>query len=293
MRFNLRLLPDPPLTRSFPAVFDGHGGGAAARFLQENLHTLLARELAADAGWCNEGTLGLAPALTSAFHKVDEEVIRWLRSPASGALGTEKLAGSTATVALVRHDRVVVAHVGDSRALLVRAGGKHLEITNDHRPSKSTSAGRAEADRVRATGGWVTDGRVLGLLAISRALGDYEFKGGRDELLKTGEAQGYWQSGEAQGRSLSGPPVIATPDVSEVPLGAAGDADFMIIATDGLWDCCSSARSAAFVRDELKRNGRDAGAAAKALVMHALGRRQGQDNVAIVIILLGEDDIPR
>lgn len=274
-------------------MFDGHGGSAAALYLQENLHTLLARELAGDAGWCSEGTLGLAPLLTAAFHKVDEEVIRWLGSSASGAEGAEKMAGSTATVALVRHDRVVVAHVGDSRALLVRAGGGHLELTCDHRPSKTTSCGRAEAERVRGVGGWVSDGRVLGLLAISRALGDYDFKGGRNELLRTGEAQGFWTAGEANGRSLSGPAVIATPDVAEVPLtgtSAASDADFLILATDGLWDCCGSARAAAFVRDELKRNGRDADAAAKALVAHALGRRKGQDNVAVVLVLLGAED---
>ena len=33
-----------------------------------------------------------------------------------------------------------------------------------------------EIDRITAAGGWINDGRVLGILAVSRAFGDMEFK---------------------------------------------------------------------------------------------------------------------
>ena len=33
-----------------------------------------------------------------------------------------------------------------------------------------------ELERIKQAGGWVNDGRVLGILAVSRAFGDLEFK---------------------------------------------------------------------------------------------------------------------
>lgn len=35
---------------------------------------------------------------------------------------------------------------------------------------------KAEIERVKSAGGWVEDGRVCGLLAVSRAFGDWELK---------------------------------------------------------------------------------------------------------------------
>lgn len=34
-----------------------------------------------------------------------------------------------------------------------------------------------EIERVQSTGGWIDDGRVCDILAVSRAFGDTEFKG--------------------------------------------------------------------------------------------------------------------
>lgn len=44
---------------------------------------------------------------------------------------------------------------------------------------------KAEIERVKSVGGWVEDGRVCGLLAVSRAFGDWELKEeGMDHFLK-------------------------------------------------------------------------------------------------------------
>lgn len=44
-----------------------------------------------------------------------------------------------------------------------------------------------EIARVEGTGGWISDGRVCDILAVSRAFGDTEFKGeGLKALLATG-----------------------------------------------------------------------------------------------------------
>lgn len=46
----------------------------------------------------------------------------------------------------------------------------------------------AEVARVEAAGGWVSDGRVCDVLAVSRAFGDHQFKGsqGLRELVARG-----------------------------------------------------------------------------------------------------------
>ncbi len=45
----------------------------------------------------------------------------------------------------------------------------------------------SEVERVESVGGWIADGRVCDILAVSRAFGDYEFKGeGLPQLLKRG-----------------------------------------------------------------------------------------------------------
>lgn len=197
----------------------------------------------------------------------------------------ERFAGSTATVALVAPGRVVVAHCGDSRAVLGRRSGTALEFTRDHRPAGRQLAAQAEAARVAATGAWVADGRVMGVLAVSRAFGDFEFKAGRDAFLATGAAQGLWPAAQAEGRVLSGAPVVATPEVNEVET-PPGSFEFLIIASDGLWDCITSVQAVQFIHAELGRNGRDAAACAKKLAEHAVKRRRSQDNVAAVIVLL-------
>ena len=46
----------------------------------------------------------------------------------------------------------------------------------------------AEIARVEAAGGWVADGRVCDVIAVSRAFGDMQFKeeAGRRDMLKMG-----------------------------------------------------------------------------------------------------------
>ena len=45
----------------------------------------------------------------------------------------------------------------------------------------------AESSRVQEAGGWIDDGRVCDILAVSRAFGDREFKGdGLPVMLRKG-----------------------------------------------------------------------------------------------------------
>eukprot|EP00998_Keelungia_sp_KM082_P012334 NODE_865_length_1587_cov_52.655479_g854_i0.p1 GENE.NODE_865_length_1587_cov_52.655479_g854_i0~~NODE_865_length_1587_cov_52.655479_g854_i0.p1 ORF type:complete len:501 (+),score=87.75 NODE_865_length_1587_cov_52.655479_g854_i0:160-1503(+) len=64
-----------------------------------------------------------------------------------------------------------VANVGDSRILLGR-GSTCIALTNDHKPNTDE-----EKARIEACGGFVTNNRVDGSLAVSRAFGDMDYKG--------------------------------------------------------------------------------------------------------------------
>ncbi len=65
--------------------------------------------------------------------------------------------------------------------------------------------------RVVNAGGWSVGGRVCGILAVSRAFGDYEFKGGRFDLLEDLSEEPL-----AKKATLKDPPVVPTPDVLEI-----------------------------------------------------------------------------
>lgn len=68
-------------------------------------------------------------------------------------------------------DHLYCANAGDSRACLYTKAGKVIELSHDHKPDND-----GELKRVKAAGGFVEDGRVQGIIAVSRAIGDWEYK---------------------------------------------------------------------------------------------------------------------
>lgn len=122
-------------------------------------------------------------------------------------------AGCTACVALFTKDAVICANSGDSRCVLAR-GATALEMSEDHKPDNTE-----ELRRIEAAGGFVEEGRVRGILSLSRALGDLEYKLNK----KIGV--------EAQ-------MITCVPEIKKVELTA--EDKFLIIACDGIWDCLTS-----------------------------------------------------
>ncbi|CAK4388746.1 unnamed protein product, partial [Aphanomyces euteiches] len=85
--------------------------------------------------------------------------------------------GAAAVVAIVttEEDNSVTLHIanaGDCRGVLCRAGAA-IDLTVDHKANNP-----AEKDRIEAAGGFVHNGRLDGILAISRAFGNYAHKSG-------------------------------------------------------------------------------------------------------------------
>ena len=99
-----------------------------------------------------------------------------------------------------------------------------------------------------------------GILAVSRAFGDTQFKGA-DGNTKTG-------------------PVVATPDISAEVITPM--TEFAIVASDGLWDVLSPQSAVNCVRKKLAKKS-DLQGAAQELVQEALNKGS-VDNVTVLIM---------
>ncbi|KKP04114.1 protein phosphatase [Trichoderma harzianum] len=192
---------------SFFGVFDGHGGDKVALFTGENIHKIVFKQDSFKAG-------DYAQGLKDGFLATDRAI---LNDPKY----EEEVSGCTACVSLIAGNKLYVANAGDSRAVL-GIKGRAKPLSNDHKPQLET-----EKSRITAAGGFVDFGRVNGNLALSRAIGDFEFK-------KSAEL------------SPENQIVTAFPDVEEHDL--TEEDEFLVIACDGIWDCQSSQAVVEFVR---------------------------------------------
>ncbi|XP_035140578.1 putative protein phosphatase 1N isoform X2 [Callithrix jacchus] len=151
-------LPGLPPGWAFFAILDGHGGARAARFGARHLPGHVLEELGPEPGEPE----GVREALRRAFLSADERLRSlWPRV---------ETGGSTAVALLVSPRFLYLAHCGDSRAVLSRAGAVAFS-TEDHRPLRPR-----ERERIHAAGGTIRRRRVEGSLAVSRALGDFAYK---------------------------------------------------------------------------------------------------------------------
>jgi len=172
-------------------VFDGHGGAQVSELAAKNLHrNILAffRQKAVQPASRDEK---LKLAVREAFSHTDKEIL---------SLSERKKfdsAGSTAVCAILHGNpklgtalRLVLAHVGDSRAILCRAG-QAVQVTEDHKPDRIDEKKRIEragglvlnvrgAWRIAAPanprGSTKSSRREYQGLSITRSLGDACFK---------------------------------------------------------------------------------------------------------------------
>lgn len=148
-------------------IFDGHGGPIAADFVNNHIVDHLKFWLAKSSS--------LFEVLQNSFTDINNVLTRHivhydLEKPE--VINT----GTTATVCLLRNGiELVVAHVGDARALLCREG-QAIRLTRDHHPDNSQ-----EKARIKRCKGFITENslgvpQVNGRLAMTRSIGDIELK---------------------------------------------------------------------------------------------------------------------
>lgn len=320
------------VTKDLCAVFDGHGGQAVSRYLRQNLYanlqaalpaaTTLSQQTGAVTGTNSDSSVNNASenntqdvsgeaqdgaaspvisaadstaaaskvpptvqdyedAMRSALEKIDREVQRIVHwsyqgSTAVAAWIHEEKSHSTdgnSSVPSPPQHTIITANVGDSRAILSR-NASAINLTRDHKPNDPI-----EEERIEARGGYVawcgdtdTQGnpiegsgvhRVNGNLALSRAIGD------RSER----------------------PAVCAEPEISVTPITPQDE--FLVLATDGLWDVMSSSDVVAFIHVLLEAAAEDETEKefiASSVVEEAL-RRGTWDNITVIIVWLNTKNI--
>jgi serine/threonine protein phosphatase PrpC len=75
--------------------------------------------------------------------------------------------GTTGAVCLITGDKIYCANAGDTRIVLSRKG-RAVRLTFDHKADIPE-----EIIRINQLGGYVSDKRVCGVLAVARSLGDF------------------------------------------------------------------------------------------------------------------------
>ncbi|KAK6926029.1 PPM-type phosphatase-like domain [Dillenia turbinata] len=264
----------------FAAVFDGHAGFSSVKFLRDELYKECVAALQGGLILKGNDFDAVRKALEDAFENADTRLINWLETT-----GDETESGATATAIFIGSNMLYISHVGDS-CLVLSHSGKAKVLTNPHRPYGRNRVSLQEIRRIREAGGWISDGRICGEISVSRAFGDMRYKTKKNEMLQKGVEEGRWSHKFISRVQFSADLVIASPDIYQMAFGS--DAEFLILATDGLWDYINSSEAVTFVRNQLRQHG-DIQQACEALAQVALDRGS-QDNVSIVITDLGRTD---
>jgi len=235
---------------SFFSVYDGHGGSTVARFAGDTVHSRLQ-------GIEDYKNKKYEAALKRAFISTDED----LRSNPDFQ---NDPSGCTAVVTLITpQGSIYCANAGDSRSVL-SVKGEAKPMSYDHKP-----VNKEENARIVAAGGFVEFGRVNGNLALSRALGDFEFK---------------------QNGTLSAEKQVVTADPDIICHEKTDEDEFLILACDGIWDVMTSQNAVDFIRRKIAEK-RPLDKICEDLIDHCLAPDSdwggvGCDNMTLMVIAL-------
>ncbi|XP_061821411.1 protein phosphatase 1B isoform X2 [Nerophis lumbriciformis] len=262
-------LPTPGMADwSFFAVYDGHAGSKVANYCSKHLleHIISAgsgvqgqqSSLAGSESTTNDPPVAptveaVKAGIRTGFLRIDEH----MRSFSDLRNGMDR-SGSTAVGVLLSPEHFFFMNCGDSRAVLYR-DSQVCFSTHDHKPCNPR-----ERERIQNAGGSVMIQRVNGSLAVSRALGDYDYK---------------CVVGKGPTEQLVSP----EPEVYEMFRSPEQD-QFVILACDGIWDVMSNEELCEFVKsrlevsDDLERVCNE--------VLDTCLHKGSRDNMSVVLVCL-------
>lgn len=225
------------------AVYDGHAGQKVSEYLSKKLPDVLAKLSSFD-------DLSLTHALLDFDTEIGKQDFRNM--------------GSTCVFTLVEPDhstssqawKVTAVNVGDSRVMIVRANGTLVSMTEDHKPDD-----KLERARIIKAGGSVSNNRVDGGLAMSRAMGDYMYKiNSRITQLEQ--------------------KVIPLPDITHEVIYAG---DRLLVVCDGIVERINNKDVANYVHAKHKEIREDPAQVMRELLFYSLARGSTDNQSAIMV----------
>jgi len=252
-------IPDIGETVSWFAVFDGHAGSRVSYHCSNHLLDCITsndqfRDAIKKENELSEDELmeKVKSGVLKGFLELDEK----LRKIPEVANGEDK-SGTTAICVLISNNYIIFSNCGDSRGVLSGDGSKPIVVTQDHKPSNPP-----ELERIQDAGGSVMLQRVNGSLAVSRALGDFEYK-------------------NVDGKGPTEQLVSPEPEFYKKKRDHATD-EFLVLACDGVWDVmtnediCSFVAARMSVTDNLEQIANE--------VIDTCLHKGSRDNMSIIII---------
>lgn len=228
----------------FFGVYDGHGGDTTARYCAAQLHQFVFNT---DAFKAND----IRKALHDGFVELDKHMFM---------TNSSNRTGCAAVVLYIDDNTLYCANAGDSRCVMCRKGAA-FALSSDHKPTNP-----GEQHRIERAGGYVWNRRVNGVLALSRAIGDFGFKGNN---VVPWELQA----------------VTSAPEVRTTALNTDEDS-FAVLACDGIWDVMSNEQVVEFIRVR-RDQGEGLGKIAEELMDKCLSSEPfgiGCDNMSVIIV---------
>jgi serine/threonine protein phosphatase PrpC len=238
----------PDLCVSWYGCYDGHGSHECSEYLQKNLHKVFQSNFPHSLN-----VVEIARSLVQTFVSADDKFSAYAKQR-----GISPNVGAVVVVVVIIANSIFCANLGDARAILSRNDGSVVGLSQDFKPNLPS-----ESDRIKKCGGQVINNRVNGRLAVSRAIGDMEFK----------------PSGI----------VSNIPEIRYVEMQP--NDEFILLACDGLFDVMTSDEVAEFVRAKVtasvaRNQEPNPRQIAVDLVTESIMKRNTTDNVTVMIIFL-------
>ncbi|KAH7401603.1 phophatase 2C family protein-like protein [Pyrenochaeta sp. MPI-SDFR-AT-0127] len=259
----------------FWGVFDGHSGWVTSAKLRQTLISYVARELNTTYKSAIEDPAlhfptpeAIDKAIKTGFVRLDNEIVhesvKKVKKAQSKVAAAELLApalsGSCALLSFYdsRSKLLRVACTGDSRAVLGRRG-PNGKWTATPLSEDQTGGTTSEADRLRkehpGEPNVVRNGRILGGLEPSRAFGDAYYKWSLEtnaELKKSYFAR-------TPSALLKTPPYVTAEPIVTTTKVEPDKGDFVVMATDGLWEMLTNEEVVGLVGQWLDAQGNPSG----------------------------------
>eukprot|EP01080_Neovahlkampfia_damariscottae_P004349 gene4349-7705_t len=214
----------------FFGIYDGHGGPMASQYASEVLHKHF------------EDALNKEKTVKDAFIYAYKVTDNELKQKGADSVGTTCV--NAFVTKIDKERKLYVANAGDSRAVLYHES-RSFRLSQDHKPSL-----KSEVDRIIEADGLLIQGRVNGIISLTRSLGDHNMKD--------------W--------------IINDPYYSEMTITPKDK--FLILACDGIWDVLTDQEAVTLIKEEI-----DSKKAAEKIVKEAL-KKFSKDNLSCIVIFL-------